>query len=135
MTDSDPLSSADVVKVDSELGLVLGWAIICTEGGEPYFDMQGDHIPEASMLKAATDFMAGARVAKEMHVGGGVGNIVFAWPMTTEVAKAFGVSTNSTGLMIALKPSNPSVLAKFKSGELTGFSIGGKRIEDKELPE
>jgi hypothetical protein len=55
---------------------------------------------------------------------------VFAFPMTTDIAKAFGVETKTTGLMIGLKPDNNAMLAKFKSGELTGFSIGGFRIED-----
>src|SRR5690606_34325371 len=40
--------------------------------------------------------------------------------------------TDTTGLMVAIKPS-PDVLAKFKSGEYTGLSIAGigERIEVK----
>ncbi len=126
-------TSAEVVKVDEALGLVMGFAIVCEEGGEPYFDVQGDHIPEDSMLKAALDFMENSRVAGEMHAGGDRGTVVFAWPMTTDIAKAFGIVTSRTGLMVALRPSDDAMLEKFRDGTYTGFSIGGKRIEDEDV--
>lgn len=123
---------SQVLKVDSTLGLVLGWAIICKESGEDYYDVQGDHIPEQSMLEAATDFMLNSRMAKDQHKSDGElpGSVVFAFPMTTEVAKAFGIEIEKTGLMIGMKPDDPEILAKFASGEYTGFSIGGNRILD-----
>jgi hypothetical protein len=117
-------------KVDENLGLVLGFAIVSKVDDEDYFDLQGDHIPEDAMLEAATDFMANSRVSKIMHKGEEAGQVVFAWPMTTEIAKAFDIETKTTGLMIAIKPDSPDQLAKYKSGEFTGFSIGGKRIQD-----
>jgi hypothetical protein len=123
---------SNVVKVDSALGLVLGWAIVCKIDGEDYYDLQGDHITEAAMLEAATDFMLNKRVAKEMHTGDQVGDVVFAFPMTTEIAKSFGIEATQTGLLIAMKPSE-DVLAKFADGSYTGFSIGGKRIDDEEI--
>ncbi len=126
-------TSVDVVKVDETLGLVMGFAIVCTEEGEPYFDVQGDHIPEDSMLKAALDFMENSRTAKEMHSGDSKGTVVFAWPMTSDVAKAFGITMNRTGLMVALRPSDDAMLKKFRDGTYTGFSIGGKRILDEEV--
>lgn len=123
----------EVLKVDRKLGLVLGYAIVCKVEGEDYFDTQGDHIPEAAMLEAATDFMVHSRTAKEGHKGDDVGSIVFAWPMTTEIAKAFGMDVKQTGLMIALKPDGEDMLHKFETGELTGFSIGGSRGVDEEV--
>lgn len=113
-----------MLKVDSNLGLVFGFAIVSTLDGEPYFDKQGDHIPEEAMLKAATDFMENSRVAKEMHAGEPVGSIVFAYPLTKEIAKALDIETKQTGLLIAMK-LNEEGLAKFKDGTYTGFSIGG----------
>ncbi len=124
---------ARVLKVDDSLGLVLGFAIVCEEDGEPYFDLQGDHVPEDSMLKAALDFMENSQVAKEMHGKDQAGTIVFAFPLTTDIAKAFGIETRKTGLMIAMKPSDRGMLEKYQLGELTGFSIGGKRLEDEEV--
>lgn len=122
-------TKADVVKFDEELGLVFGFAIVSKVDGEPFFDSQGDYIPEESMLKAATDFMLHSRVAKEMHEGEAVGEVVFAFPLTSEVAKALDIRTHKTGLLIAMKPG-PEAMAKFKSGEYRGFSIGGSRVED-----
>ena len=123
---------AEVLKVDDSLGLVMGYAIICMEKGEPYFDLQGDHIPDQSMLEASLDFMENSQVAREMHNGERAGTVVFAWPMTAEIAKAFGVTTERTGLMIAMRPDK-DMLEKFQLGELTGFSIGGERLKDEEV--
>ena len=119
------------MKVDETLGLVFGYAIICKENGEPYFDVQNDHIPEDAMLKAASDFMQSGRVAKEMHQGDEIGSVVFAFPLTEDIAKSLGISTPRTGLLIAMKPA-ADVLEKFVSGEYTGFSIGGARVEDED---
>jgi len=119
-----------IVKVDESLGLVFGWAIISKINGEQYFDVQGDHIPEDVMLKAATDFMASKRIAGDMHGRDQfdqpvkAGDVIYAWPMTTDIAKAMDIETPQTGLMIAIKP-DPEVLAKFKDGTYSGFSIGG----------
>jgi hypothetical protein len=120
----------EFAKVDEDLGLVMGFAIICKVDGEPYFDLQDDHIPEDSMLKAATSFMEEARTAKEMHAGEGIGSVVFAFPLTTDIAKAFKLESRVTGLMIAMKPNDKALLDKFRDGTFTGFSIGGLRGED-----
>jgi hypothetical protein len=125
---------AEVLKVDDSLGLVLGWAIVCKKDGCDYFDLQEDHIPEASMLSAAVDFMQNSRVAKEMHTGEASGSVLFAFPLTGDIATAFGVETKTTGLMIAMKPDSEDMLAKFRDGTLTGFSIGGHRIDDEDAP-
>lgn len=128
--------STDICKVDDTLGLVFGWAIVCKQDGDDYFDTQGDHIPENAMLEAATDFMIHSRMAKDMHGGEESvlpGSVVFAFPMTTDVAKAFGYPTEKTGLLIAMKPESKEILGKFQSGEYTGFSIGGRRILDQEV--
>ena len=131
-------TGAKFLKIDEELGLILGFAIICKQDGKDYFDVQDDHIPEASMLKAATDFMIHSRIAGEMHDGDedGVveaGQVVFAFPLTTEIAKAFDIKTPRTGLMIAMKPHDEAMLEKFRNGEFTGFSIGGDRLEDEDV--
>lgn len=126
------IKSVDVLKVDDALGLVFGWAIVCKKDGKDYFDLQDDCIPEDAMLKATVDFVAAGSIAKEMHVGGAAGTVLFAFPMTTEIAKAFGVETKTTGLMIAMKPDSADTLAKFRDGTFTGFSIGGQRVTDED---
>ena len=121
----------NVAKISNELGLVFGWAIVCTEDGEPYFDKQDDHIPEGSMVEAAMDFMLDSRVSKENHDGDQTGTIPFCMPITKEVRELI-LEKNQTGLLIAVK-ADADMLAKFKTGELTGFSIGGRRIVDTEV--
>lgn len=69
-------------KVDSRLGLVFGYAIVCkiknADGEfEDYYDsgtedptdgeVYSDHITEKAMLEGVTEFMKSARVATEMH--------------------------------------------------------------------
>lgn len=118
----------DVLKVDDQLGLVFGFGIVCKRDGEDYYDLQGDHIPEEAMVKAAADFMLNSRVAGDMHRAKD-GQVVFAFPLTEDVAKAFDIQTPITGLMVAIQPSE-DVLTKFRSGEYTGFSIGGVRVAE-----
>lgn len=121
---------ARVLKVDDSLRLVLGWAIICKIEDQPYFDTQGDYVPESSMLEASVDFMVNSQLSKDMHVGGNKNTVVFAWPMTAEIAKAFGITVSQTGLMIALRVDDDAILEKFRDGTYTGFSIGGSRIPE-----
>lgn len=135
---------AKVANVDDELGVVFGWAIVCTEKGQPYYDLNIDwdgpyagervpeHIPEPTMLKAAVEFMdITDRAGNEMHAGPEVGKFVCAFPLTADIAKAMGITCEKTGLMVGYMPP-PEVLAKFKSGEYTGFSIEGWRTECRE---
>lgn len=115
----------DVCKVDDKLGLVFGYAMVSKIEGEPYFDLQGHHIPEDVMLKMLTDFMVDYNVAKDMHSGDQVGKYVFAFPLTEDIAKSLDIEAKKTGALVAMKPDSDELLQKFVSGEYTGFSIGG----------
>lgn len=123
--------SFEFAKVDSKLGLVMGWGIVCTEGGEPYYDLtktedtDGDHIPDDAMLEMATDFMLHSRIAKEMHAGEAKGAVAHSFPLTKDAADAFGILCERTGWMVAVKFDDAEVLAKFADGTYSGFSIGG----------
>jgi hypothetical protein len=127
-------ASSQIAKVNDELGLVFGYAVVCKEldiskaAGDrvmvEHYDTQGHHIPEEVMLKAATDFALNSRASKDMHKGESVQSAVFNFPMTEDIAKALGITIEKSGWLIALKPT-PAILAKYKSGEYTGFSIGG----------
>lgn len=127
---------AKFVKAESvlpQLGLVLGWAIVCKEDGKDYWDVQKNHIPEGAMLEASADFMEHSRSGNEMHAGPDCGTYLFAFPLTEEIAKAMGLSSRRTGLMVGYKPP-AAVLAKFVSGEYTGFSIEGYHLELGDVP-
>jgi len=129
-------TASKIAKVDESLGLAFGWAIVCKENGEDHYDTQGDHIPEDVMLKAASEFMGSERIGADMHVWDKDGNpvktgsVVFAWPMTTDIAKAMGVEGTTTGLMVAYKPDSEEIMAKFRDGSYTGFSIGGSAMKE-----
>lgn len=130
---------ATIAKVDPGLGMVFGYAIVCEEGGVPYFDNDKDgfdeHITPDAMLDAAVGFAKSARVAKENHTGDQIGINLFLFPMTTEIAKALDITVQRTGLLIGMRPDQPEVLAKFADGTYTGFSIGGSRLEIEDVDE
>jgi len=127
------------MKVDEGLGLVFGFAIICTEGGIPFIDLQKDHCPEEDMVEAGLELMENPiSVDNHAREEDGVtpvvdGRIPFVFPLTADIAKAMGITTERTGLMIGMKPS-PEVLAKFKDGTYKGFSIGGSYGINEETP-
>lgn len=135
---SDTFSKqCDVIGVNEELGLVFGFAVICKQHGEDYYDTQEDHVTEPALLEAATDFAKSQRVSTDLHArvdGSPVqdGQVVFLFPLISDIAKALDITTPMTGLLIGMQPS-PEVLAKFKDGTYTGFSIGGRRIDDEEV--
>lgn len=116
-----------VAAIDEELGVVFGWGIVCKQSGADYWDPQGNHVPEYSMLDATTDFMKASRAHGEMHFRSDAGLVVHSFPLTTEIAKQMGITCDRSGWMVGVAPE-PAVLAKFKSGDYKGFSIGGKHI-------
>ena len=124
--------AVEVLKFDKRLGLAIGFAIVCKESGEDYFDVQDDHAPESAMLEAAADFMMNSRVGKTMHAGEQTGDVVFAFPLTTEIAKSLEISTKRTGLLIGFRPTDMETLLKLMRGEFTGFSIGGRYLVNEE---
>lgn len=119
-----------VAKTDDRLGIVFGYAIVCKQDDEDYYDVQGDHITEKAMLEAAADFMGGDRKALIQHRGEQAGRVIFAFPMTGEIAKAHDIAVKQTGLLIGMQPDDPDVLKAFEEGALTGFSIGGSRVDE-----
>jgi hypothetical protein len=143
---SAPKLIVKVEKVDSSLGVVLGWAIVSKVNGEDYYDLNVDHegphkgkrvpehIPEDVMAKCGLDFVDAGAIGNEMHEGPDVGSYPFVFPMTSDAfAKLFGVDDvpPKTGLLVGYRPP-ADVLAKFKTGEYTGFSIEGRRISYEE---
>jgi hypothetical protein len=126
-----------ILKANAELGVLFGFAIVCMEKGQPYVDLQNEHAPEQAMLKASLKYAQGERRAKLQHADGNVfdGQVVFAFPLTGEIAKAMGIVTERTGLIVGLKPDDPMTLLLHKAGLLTGFSIGGRytRVNEVEM--
>ena len=115
---------AKVSGISDELGVVFGFAMTSKINGQDYTDTQGHQLDESAMLKAALGYAESARAAKEQHKREGAGSVPFVFPLTSEIAAALGISTARHGVLIGMKP-DAAMLAKFKSGELTGFSIAG----------
>lgn len=135
-------ASSEIRKanIDDDHGLVFGFATISKVAGEDFYDSQrdpatgelaADHIPEAAMVDAALRYAKSERFAKEMHEGEANGMVPFIMPITTDI-RDYIVKNDFTGLFIGMHP-DPAALAKFKSGDYRGFSIGGNRIIDEEV--
>ena len=135
-------TQAQILKADTSLGLIFGFAMICKvrqdDGTFAEFwdgDKPNDHFPEQGMLEASTEFAKSKRVACSMHARDANqqpvpdGGVVHHFPLTEAIAKALGIDTPYTGLLIALAPDNPESLEKAADGTYTGFSIGGEVIE------
>lgn len=123
-----------VNKVDSQLRMVFGWGSICKKRNpetgqlEIYTDTDNEQFPEDVTLKAWLDFMNGdQRIMDNMHNEQPVGKVVFAFPMTEDVAKSFGLveKLDQTGVIVGTLITDDEILKKFQSGEYTGYSIGG----------
>ncbi len=139
---------SEVLNVDNEHGLVIGFAIVSTVDGEPYYDLNVDldgvhkgkrvpeNIPDEAVLDCYVDVRKSttALPGNEMHAGPDSGVYYDLFPLTAEIAKALEITTKRTGLLCVYKP-DAGVLAKFKSGEYTGFSIEGGRVEMEEVEE
>lgn len=122
-TGDEVTATVRVAKVsDDEVGIVMGWAFVCTENGEPHYDLQGDNVDESDIVKIAAALLDAG--VDEQHDYVSTGSVAFAFPITTEIAAAMAIKSERTGLMVGIRPS-PEVLAKFKDGSLTGFSIAG----------
>lgn len=127
------MQHVQVLKTATTINTVFGFAIISKQNGENYVDLQGDHVTENAVLKASATFMEGSRTALDMHSGEPIGKILFGMPLVSDVAEALGVTTKSTGLVVGMRPDHPKTLAKFISGERTGFSLGGRIISSREI--
>jgi len=113
-------------KVDEEQRIVWGWASVVTVKGIAVIDTQNDLISPREMEKMANAFMLDVRTAKAMHEGDSVGEVIHSLPLTDEVAKALGISSEQEGWIIGMKIHDDAVWEQVKSGEFSGFSIGGR---------
>lgn len=123
-----------IAKYDSRLGIAFGWGAITSVSGEPYYDSHGEAISGGEILNASAAFMEGDRVAKHQHAAtdGGIGHVVFAFPLVDDVKKSLGIASVNEGLLVGIKVDDPEVQRQIDAGELTGFSIGGsaKRVTE-----
>lgn len=117
--------TARVSKMSDELGLVFGHAFASSldGGATKHVDVQNDAI-DPDFLKTAMEFIEAGGPTDVNHDFEADGRIVFAWPLLPDVNEAMGIKSDVIGLAVAVKPS-PETYARFKRGELKGFSIAG----------
>lgn len=113
-------------KADTEGRFVRGWASVIEVDGNAVEDTQGDVIPMDELRKAAHRFVTDARVAKAMHEGSQVGEVVESVIIDNAFAKALGASTTQRGWWIGMHINDEGIRKRVKAGELKAFSIGGR---------
>jgi hypothetical protein len=113
-------------KADATGRFVRGWASVAEVNGEPITDSQDDVLTMDELRKAAHKFVCDARVAKAMHKGAAVGEVVESVLVDDEFAKALGVKDSRRGWWIGMVINDESVRKRVRSGELKAFSIGGR---------
>lgn len=113
-------------KADGTGRFVRGWASVIEKDGKPVEDHQGDVIEMAELRTAAHRFVSNARVAKAMHKGQQVGDVVESVLIDDEFAKAVGMTDTRRGWWIGMEVLDESIRKRVRSGELRAFSIGGK---------
>ena len=96
-------------KIDEDQRLVFGWASVCEVNGEPLYDREGDMIPPDELEKAAYDFVLNARIAGELHLRKGVGDMVESIMFTVEKQEALGIDLGMVGWWIGFKVTDDSV--------------------------
>jgi hypothetical protein len=113
-------------KADTTGRFVRGWASVVSENGQAVEDWQGDIISIDEIRKAAHQFVTDARVAKAMHEGGKVGEVVESVIIDDAFAKALGVSDGRRGWWIGMEITDPAIQEQVRIGKLRAFSIGGR---------
>jgi len=126
MAEHEVNKSATILKLDTERRIVWGWASVSTLKGELVTDLQGDRMSPAVMSKMADGFMRSVRAAKAMHEGEDVGEVIHSFPLTKELADAFGIQTDREGWITGTYIKSDEEWAKVLKGEYRGLSIGGK---------
>jgi len=115
-----------VAKVDTDRRLVFGWGQVVTKNGEELFDSDNQSIPKSVALDGWLEFAKGTRMLKQMHAGEPRGMVPFIFPMFDEVLKSLGIEPiGQEGIAVGAYVEDDETLAKFDSGDFTGFSIGG----------
>lgn len=116
----------EMKKVDAVERMVYGWASVLMSKGEEVVDLQGDVVEPAEMARAATDFMKSARLAKAMHQGDGIGQVVHSFPITRELCEKLGIQSDNEGWIVGVHVTSDEVWDRVVKGELRSFSIGGR---------
>ena len=129
-SEQDFLESHEFLAKNEERQIVYGWASVIEKDGKEIVDRQDDVIKIDELLTAAHEFVSDARVAKLMHQGEEIGEIVESIVFTKELQKALGIDLKQIGWFIGMHVIDDDIWKMVKQGELGAFSIGGKAIRE-----
>lgn len=118
--------SINFEKADLSGKTVAGWASVASVDGKPVTDYQGDIISIDELRKAAHKFVCDARVAKAMHAGNQVGEVVESVIVDDDFAKALGITDGKRGWWVRMAIHDPEIQKGVRDGKYRAFSIGGK---------
>lgn len=118
-------------KANSTGSYVRGWASVVAQDGTPIEDWQGDVIDIDDLRNAAHDFISDVRVAKALHKGEQIGEVVESLIIDDDIAKALGITDTRRGWFVGMRVNDSTVQKRIRDGELKQFSIGGRgtRVE------
>ena len=138
MNDKRVKAEHKIAKVETSQGLVFGWGQVFLErtekGLDQYYDTDNDAFDEEGAVPAWDGLMSEGRVLKANHQGEQVGDVIFAFPLTLDIAKSLGFDVDTiprTGTLVGVRPQS-DIFAKYESGEWDSFSVGGEIIEMEE---
>jgi hypothetical protein len=127
-----------ILKASASERMVYGWASVISKGGVAVRDTQGDVIEPDELVKATTDFMLDVRHGAEMHKRNernefvpeehSIGAVVHSFPLTAELMKGLGISSDREGWIVGMKVRDDRVWKRVEKGELRAFSIGGAGV-------
>lgn len=115
----------ELKKVDEDQRLVFGWFSVVEVDGEAVVDREGDVISPEELEKAAYNFVLKARIAGEVHMRKGVGDLVESIMFTKEKQEALGIDLGMVGWWGGFKVSDDTVWKAVQAGDYAMFSIGG----------
>ena len=113
-------------KADAAGRYVRGWASVASVNGATVTDYQGDRVSIDELRRAAHQFVTDARVAKAMHAGAQVGEVVESVIVDDAFAKSLGASETKRGWWIGMRINDADVAERVRKGDLRAFSIGGR---------
>lgn len=118
-----------VEKAAAEQRLVFGWASITTQDGAPVVDVHGDSMPTEVLEKAAYRYTLQSRAGKRQHAGEPVMHLVESVVLTKAKQDAMGVDLGREGWWVGFHVPDDATWGAIKSGDVTGFSIGGRGVK------
>lgn len=119
------IDRSKVEKNDITGRYAAGFASVIEKDGKRVTDTQDDVIFWDDLKETAHDYIRNERVAKVMHDGEMVGEVVESVLIDDDFAKALGLTDPRRGWFIKMDIADPATRELNKAGKFGGFSIGG----------